>query len=494
MSQSLQASETGLAIADRARKRLGWTKTSTACWWQDAHTSRATLRRFWRGERIQQTAFIAICAAVGITDWQKIAAEPDIDAIAPPELTNEPIWDWDEAPDVTTFYGRSQTLEQLTTWIRVEQTRVIVITGVGGVGKTALALAIAEQVQSQCNQQANQPFEVFIWRSLEPEDTIAGILGSLTNDFYDDWREGQQPLLTKLQQRCFIVLDGWESNLGQQDTFLRWLGKQRHHSCVLVTRRPRFSVQRSSRLQEWVLSGLADRDAIALLQTSGYMGSDRQCVFLAQQYRGNPLALKLVASLIQTMFGGDMGAFLDQEVLVVGDLAAILAQSVSNLTPLDRDLLYWLAIWRKPIALCRLQTHLYPTPRSGELLTRLAALVQWALVEQCHEQDEPSFGLPPLLLEFVEIQLVEHAIAELTDFTQTNNPRALQLWRSHALLRPGTDDLARDRILKQIHQGVQQQGSSVTSWPEDWETLRQSGAIGYLQFNWAAYLTFMGRA
>ncbi|MBD3559453.1 hypothetical protein H6S82_11350, partial [Planktothrix sp. FACHB-1355] len=49
MSNSLSASTEGLAIVDKARQRRGWTKTSTARWWQDAHTSRATLRRFWQG-------------------------------------------------------------------------------------------------------------------------------------------------------------------------------------------------------------------------------------------------------------------------------------------------------------------------------------------------------------------------------------------------------------------------------------------------------------
>lgn len=77
MSNSLKASTTGLGIVDKARKRLGWTKTSTACWWQDAHTSRATLRRFWQGDRIQQEIFIAICQAVGINDWQNIAEIPN---------------------------------------------------------------------------------------------------------------------------------------------------------------------------------------------------------------------------------------------------------------------------------------------------------------------------------------------------------------------------------------------------------------------------------
>jgi hypothetical protein len=61
-------------MVDQVRQRRGWTKTSTARWWQEAHTSRATLRRFWQGERIQHDIFIALCQAVGLSQWEQIAA------------------------------------------------------------------------------------------------------------------------------------------------------------------------------------------------------------------------------------------------------------------------------------------------------------------------------------------------------------------------------------------------------------------------------------
>ena len=119
MAQSVRASAQGLAIANQARQRRGWTKTSTARWWQEAHTSRATLRRFWRGERIQQGAFIAICNTVGLENWQTIADLADDQAILnrpPNEPPNEPpAWaasgtaDWGDAPEVEQFYGRHKS-------------------------------------------------------------------------------------------------------------------------------------------------------------------------------------------------------------------------------------------------------------------------------------------------------------------------------------------------------------------------------------------------
>ena len=143
MGQSIRASEQGLAIANQARQRRGWTKTSTARWWQDAHTSRATLRRFWRGERIQQEAFIAICHTVGLDTWQAIAelsdAPPNAPALQPG--VNPGRVDWGEAPDIEQFYGREPEMQQLRTWILTDAAKLINISGLGGEWKNHPSLS-----------------------------------------------------------------------------------------------------------------------------------------------------------------------------------------------------------------------------------------------------------------------------------------------------------------------------------------------------------------
>jgi AAA-like domain/TIR domain len=73
MRDTIGASEQGLKLIDVARRRKGWTKGCSPIWWQIANTSRATLARFWRGKPIERETFIAICAAVGVPNWQEIA-------------------------------------------------------------------------------------------------------------------------------------------------------------------------------------------------------------------------------------------------------------------------------------------------------------------------------------------------------------------------------------------------------------------------------------
>ncbi|HEY9711221.1 MAG TPA: hypothetical protein V6D48_23635 [Oculatellaceae cyanobacterium] len=70
------------------RKRRGWNRQADV-WCQDAHTTRATLKRFWQREPVQQDTFIGICQAVGLERWQEI-----VDSTAMPWFA-QPIKSWD---------------------------------------------------------------------------------------------------------------------------------------------------------------------------------------------------------------------------------------------------------------------------------------------------------------------------------------------------------------------------------------------------------------
>lgn len=53
---------------------------------------------------------------------------------------SNPQQDWDNAVDTSVFYGRETELAQLWEWIAAERCRVIGVLGIGGIGKSTIAV------------------------------------------------------------------------------------------------------------------------------------------------------------------------------------------------------------------------------------------------------------------------------------------------------------------------------------------------------------------
>jgi hypothetical protein len=447
MSNSLSASTAGLAIVDKARLRLGWTKTSTSRWWQDAHTSRATLRRFWQGDRIQREIFIAICQAVGINNWEAIADSSDIHSEIIADIPT-PYLDWDEAPDVESFYGRNQELTQLEQWIE-DGCKLVMIVGIGGIGKTALALALIDRIQTK--------FDCLIWKSLHSAPSLNSLLDSLLSNFEQNVVHDIPQLIHHLQQRrCLIILDGLDADLSNYNQFIQKISRS-HQSCILITSReqPKVVEIDTKTVRCLNLKGLPKTEALELLQSRGFTGKELGLSALVQLYRGNPLALKLVTPLIQLVFAGNVAAFLTQNTLVIGDrLRVILKQQFEQLGDLEQDILYWLAIWQEPVSFSRLQTHLLISIDPATVLEAIVALERRSLLEKWIGIGEISFSLQPLVMKVVTDELVEQAVQEIQQVVQSNDIRHFKILRTHWLLRPGTDDIAGDRILHQLRENL----------------------------------------
>ncbi len=448
MSNSLKASPAGLVIVDRSRQRLGWTKTSTARWWQDAHTSKASLRRFWHGDRISKEIFIAICHAVGISDWEAITEKSDFQ----PDIPSSHL-DWYEAPNVESFYGRSQELEQLEQWILQDNCKLILITGIVGIGKTALALTLADQMQSK--------FSTLVWKSLTTSPSLISLLDSIINTFESTVIQNIEDGIAKLiyhlkQRRCLLILDGIEAKspeFNNYHQFLRKLSYEQHQSCILITGREQLdTIEFNSQVFRYLhLHGLSNIEALELLHERGLRVNKLVLSALNHLYRGNPLALKLVTPLIESVFAGNVAAFLNQNTIVVGDRwQLILKQQLGSLSHLEQDILYWLAIWQEPISFCRLQSHLLISLDPSTILAAIFSLEKRSLLEKWVSDGQPSFTLQPLVMKVVTDELVENAAQEIHQVIQSNDIQYFHILRTHWLIRPGTDDIAGDKIVRQL--------------------------------------------
>ncbi|MBD2057692.1 NACHT domain-containing protein [Oculatella sp. FACHB-28] len=485
---SLKASERGLAIVNQARLRKGWTKTRTSLWWQSAHTSQATLRRFWQGAAVQSETFIAICEAVGISDWGSIT-----DSAESTDFERSPqsaLQDWGEAPDIAGFYGRAQELGELEQWIERDRCKLIAILGMGGIGKTALTVTLTDRIQHQ--------FEFVIWRSLRSSPSVPSLLNQLTHSLSQGKQTANpenlqhsisQLMLLLRQNRCLVILDEMEgifrSSSGQFRPYvgqyregyegygelLRRIESDRHQSCIILTSREKPEEiaafeGKTLPVRSFQLKGLQTEDAKELFKATGFSGAEEGLTELILLYGGSPLALKVITTLIQEVFRGSIIQFLSQNTLVVGDrLRLLLKQQCDRLSNLEKELVYWLAIERHPISLSRLQANMVSPPTQSVLLEALASLERRCMLEhatQTDEQesatDESLFTLSLLVMKCVTDEFVEQAIDELYTAIETQDIKHLKLLKHYSLIPPQSsegEDNASTHMLKRFKNSLQ---------------------------------------
>jgi hypothetical protein len=345
-----------------------------------AQTSRATLKRFWRGEAIDQGTFIAICEAVGLNDWEAIAAEEQ--PAKPLQLRLEMM------PDVPMFLGRSVELGRLTDWS--DRCRLIVLWGMGGMGKTSL---VAEWIEGLVRG-GKHSFEGIVWRSVQ------------------DLEEFKVEELQ--QQRGLFILDNWEVLLGgeiagqvQPDfaafgRLLQQIVTTRHNSCVIVISREKPAelalLEGNRAMQAYKLEGLG-LDAIALLQSRGLREEKMAWQTLIQLYRGNPLALNMITGLIQDLCQGSATTFLKMNTIVVHQLDSLLAERIHSLSALEKSVLQALAQVDRPISREWLQETLGLTS-SSEILEVLLSLERRCLLEIL-SAETVQFALAPVVQKYI---------------------------------------------------------------------------------------------
>ncbi len=297
----------------------------------------------------------------------------------------------------------------------------------GGIGKTTLATKLAEQVQDQ--------FEFLIWRSLLNAPTLTELLDDLLKFLSDqqmtDLPETIAAKFSKLmeylrQHRCLVVLDNMETLLAGRNLhgtvlgdyrgyseLLRRVGEISHKSCFLVTSReePDEVAMLSGEtlpVRSLLLNGLKT-GATELLISKGLSGTDTKYQQLIDQYGGNPLAIKIVSTTVQDLFGGNIKRFLEAGISSFNSIRLLLSQQFDRLTETEMVILYWLTINREKVSLLELETDIYPPLPKQQLLEALESLLKRSLIEQ----SLLGFTQQPVIMESVAERLVEKVCEEL---------------------------------------------------------------------------------
>src|SRR3712207_4011402 len=112
---------------------------------------------------------------------------------------------------VPTLYGREHELGTLRRWVVDERCRVVAILGLGGMGKSSLAITLAHQVLAQ--------FDVVLFRSLRNAPPLTEVLDQTIRAVSDQQAIPSEQLPAKLallvqllrERRCLLMLDNVES-------------------------------------------------------------------------------------------------------------------------------------------------------------------------------------------------------------------------------------------------------------------------------------------
>ncbi|MEL7244798.1 MAG: CHAT domain-containing protein [Cyanobacteria bacterium J06573_2] len=336
--------------------------------------------------------------------------------------------DWGEAIDVSTFYGRDDEVKTLKKWIMTDNCRLINIIGMGGIGKTALSVKLAELVEHK--------FDFLIWRSLRNAPSLTELLkdliGFLSESHQISIADSVDKQISQLidclrAARCLVVLDNLESILDSDKKvgsyregyekygqLLRCVGDTKHQSCFLITSREKpkgFSERSGDNLpvRMLTLKGLNSQDGQSILAQKGLSLSEREINSLVDFYAGNPLALKIAATTVEETFDGDVADFLNSDTVIFGDIFDLLDQQFKRLSILENQVMYWLAINREKLSIKDLQNDMVGFSKTRELITALESL-QWRCLI---ENNSGKLTQQPVVMEYVIEELIEQVAEEL---------------------------------------------------------------------------------
>lgn len=285
---------------------------------------------------------------------------------SPQNKSQSPIIDLTDAPELTSFYDRTSELSTLKQWILQAHTRLITIYGLSGIGKSAIALKLIEQTQTE--------FDYIIWRSLSHTPALTTLQTELKQFF---GRSQQTPLTTIIDyfrtSRCLVILDDVQNIFqssqlagryltGYEDygKFFKQIATSSHQSCLILLswEKPReiTTLEAENRATRTLhLKGLGE-EAAEILREKGLADEEKWSDLIAL-YQGHPSWLNIIAATIWELFDGSVSLFLaDGNDLFLGDLEPILESHLERLSDSEKKAFYWLASQNEAVDISRQPT------------------------------------------------------------------------------------------------------------------------------------------
>lgn len=340
------------------------------------------------------------------------------------ETKRQQFCSWTTAPNVKHFVGREQELETLNSWSQDPDCRLIVVSGMTGAGKTTLVTEFANSIKEQ--------FDYVIWFSLSQLPSLTELLNQYLNTINQSQMMNSKPqelsfLLSEFidclrRQKILLVLDGLQCILEVNPNsvsykpefegygqFLRSIISTNHQSLLVTTSRIKPKVLEyyaSNQVNFLDLQGFDEKTTMTFLGVDVQTPMvERNLLHLSGTLQHNPQLLKIVNNHLD-VFAEDDGEQVIEDLCLLEAISELLEQELSYLAPLDKEIVYWLAISCTAISSDDLSRQMKYFQSRLKFLHSLKSLITRSLVIK---QDN-AYVLMPIMKVYLRRKLVKQAL------------------------------------------------------------------------------------
>ena len=318
------------------------------------------------------------------------------------------------SPKIIRFYGREKELNFLCDGVLNQNTHLISVLGLSGIGKTTLVKRFIDLNLQQ--------FEVIIWRSLKFPKSLDLLIDDLLNICQQEAKATIDDKLKQLfnilkNKKCLIILDDLENIFvnfqfaGQykpeyQDykTFLQMITEIEHQSCLVLISHEKCQEMISLDSELYPihcleLSGL-DNAATEILKNQG-LKNEQNWLNLINLYESHPKYLQYISILIKDVFQGEVIEFIKENNLILTeDFKTLFDVIWMRLSEVEKEILVKISQNEQPISRDEIKQVL--SLSSMDIINGLQSLIRRFLVSKL-ENDQKLYTLSAVFKEYLRI-------------------------------------------------------------------------------------------